>query len=354
MKPYDRGIDYSGFRPDPHDVARNGARFVIRYSAGVGNDDADMQWKLCEPAEIADAAAAGLDFVANSESYAERPTEGAAAGRADGAADAAFWRSRGLAQGAAIYVSWDAAPQASRYDAVEAYLRGYGEALAGRYRVGLYGGDPALREMLRRGVIDFGWRSMSDSFSGDGEFYQPGSAWREVAAQVARVSPAALWQNGNRWYGSQADEDVVLRTPVGSHREAGGAVAGPVQPVHPVPRPPAPPRPSGTGVYLVRRGDTLSAIAAAHGISLAELERLNPRAGHPPGHFDLILPGDRIVVPGAAARPGTHVVQPGETLSSIAADWGVSLAALERANPRAGHPPGDFDVIWPGDVIRHP
>lgn len=49
-----------------------------------------------------------------------------------------------------------------------------------------------------------------------------------------------------------------------------------------------------------------------------------------------------------------HVVRPGDTMTSIAAGWHVSLAELEKANPHAGHPPGDFDVIWPGDVIRHP
>jgi LysM repeat protein len=97
----------------------------------------------------------------------------------------------------------------------------------------------------------------------------------------------------------------------------------------------------------------MSSIAAAHGVTLARLEALNPHAGHPPGRFDLIRPGDRILVP-APSRTATHVVQPGETLSSIAADWNVSLAALERANPRAGHPPGNFDAIRPGDVIRHP
>lgn len=353
MEAFARGIDYSALRPDPHDVAANGARFVIRYSAGAESGTARMQWKLCGSGEIAAAVAAGLDFVANSESYGERPTEGAASGRADGAADREFWQSRGLAEGAAIYVSWDADPQPAQYDAVAAYLSAYGEALGGAYRVGLYGGDHAIAEMRRRGVIAFGWRSMSDAFSADGSYYQPGARWQEVAAEVAAVSSANLWQDGNRWYGSQADEDVVLRPPIGSHLEAAGMPVA--APIHPGGAPAGPPlhRLSGTAVYIVRPGDTLSGIAAAHGVTLARLEALNPHAGHPPGRFDLILPGDRILVPGTS-RTETHVVQPGETMSSIAADWNISLAALERANPSAGHPPGNFDLIRPGDVIRHP
>ena len=52
-------------------------------------------------------------------------------------------------------------------------------------------------------------------------------------------------------------------------------------------------------------------------------------------------------------RP-VHIVVNGDTLFSIAQAWGVSLQALEAANPGAGHPPGNFDDIRPGDRIVHP
>src|SRR6266536_803380 len=111
MKPlavYDRGIDYSGLRPNPFsDPAKSGAKFVIRYSAGAGNNRRDTQWKLCGKDELRHLVAAGYDVIANSEWSASRVTEGAAAGTADGAADLAFWKARGLAKGASIYVSWD-------------------------------------------------------------------------------------------------------------------------------------------------------------------------------------------------------------------------------------------------------
>lgn len=54
-----------------------------------------------------------------------------------------------------------------------------------------------------------------------------------------------------------------------------------------------------------------------------------------------------------AAKPVHHVVR-GDSMSSIAADWHVSLPALEAANPQAGHPARNYSVIWPGDVIHHP
>ncbi len=52
-----------------------------------------------------------------------------------------------------------------------------------------------------------------------------------------------------------------------------------------------------TDEYEVRRGDTMPSIAAAHGMSLAALEGLNPHAGHAAGNFNVIQPGDKIVHP---------------------------------------------------------
>jgi LysM repeat protein len=52
----------------------------------------------------------------------------------------------------------------------------------------------------------------------------------------------------------------------------------------------------------------------------------------------------------AALALATILVQPGDTLSQIAASHGVSLAALEGANPQIS----DFDVIYPGDSVHLP
>jgi LysM repeat protein len=45
----------------------------------------------------------------------------------------------------------------------------------------------------------------------------------------------------------------------------------------------------------------MSGIASKFGLTLAQLENLNPQAGHPAGNFDLILPGDVLKVGGATA-----------------------------------------------------
>lgn len=93
----------------------------------------------------------------------------------------------------------------------------------------------------------------------------------------------------------------------------------------------------------VVRGDTFSAIAAHHGVSVQALEAANPQIAN----TSLIFPGDRIAIP---AEAGVHVVERGDTLGGIARDAGVSLNLLRAANPQVL----DIDRIFPGDRIALP
>jgi len=118
----------------------------------------------------------------------------------------------------------------------------------------------------------------------------------------------------------------------------------------------------GTGTYTVVSGDTLSGIAVNTGVSLAALEAANPQISDP----SLIYVGEVINLPSGAVIPvtgGTTVVTPvpvtgsysytvvsGDTLSGIAASHGVTLSALEAANPQITNP----SFIYPGNVITIP
>src|SRR5690348_7162133 len=122
-----RGIDFA-FMPDPNGyagIARAGARFVCRYSAGVGGADNP---KCAQPGEVADAVHHGVDFIANFELAEDTPTEGAASGRRHGAADRDFWHARGLAPGAGVIVSWEPGDDQSRFGAVADFLTEYRSA----------------------------------------------------------------------------------------------------------------------------------------------------------------------------------------------------------------------------------
>jgi spore coat assembly protein SafA len=58
---------------------------------------------------------------------------------------------------------------------------------------------------------------------------------------------------------------------------------------------------SGTGSYTVRSGDCLWDIAKAHGVSLSALEAANPQIANP----DLIYPGQRITIPSGSGPSGS-------------------------------------------------
>ncbi len=105
-------------------------------------------------------------------------------------------------------------------------------------------------------------------------------------------------------------------------------------------RPEAAPRPrtvASTGeTYTVRSGDTLGTIADAHGIGLTTLRRLNGLGSR----ATRIHPGQKLVVREAAesvavadtSEPTAYRIRRGDTLTTIARRFGVSVEELRRWN----------------------
>ena len=90
-------------------------------------------------------------------------------------------------------------------------------------------------------------------------------------------------------------------------------------------------------------------ISAATGLALTALTPAVQAIAHRPAqtahHQAAAAPIDLQLT---AYRPVT--VQPGETLSMIAARLGVTVASLEAANPQITNP----DMIYPGQVLHEP
>lgn len=94
---------------------------------------------------------------------------------------------------------------------------------------------------------------------------------------------------------------------------------------------------SSASTYVIRPGDTLSAIAGRLGVALGDLVDANGIEDP-----DRVFAGQTLTVPGsdrggsASARdPATgrvHVVAPGETLTAIAARFATTIAAIVDAN----------------------
>ena len=123
-----------------------------------------------------------------------------------------------------------------------------------------------------------------------------------------------------------------------------------------------PPRPSG---YTVQPGDTLAKIAARFSTSAGALAEANGIT-----NIDRIEVGQQLVIPPGAApvaavvpasapreepqtvqlsSGGEHVVQPGETLGTLARRWNTSVSAIAEANGITNP-----NVIRVGQVLRIP
>lgn len=130
--------------------------------------------------------------------------------------------------------------------------------------------------------------------------------------------------------------------------------------------------------YTVRWGDTLFSIATMYGTTVDEIKTANGLTS------DFIVVGQELIIPGGVVTvpepappteggPTVHIVQPGETLFSIAQQYGTTVNAIAQANqitnpwfiyvgqeliipsgggdmgPPAG--PGTTYVVQPGDTL---
>jgi len=110
-----------------------------------------------------------------------------------------------------------------------------------------------------------------------------------------------------------------------------------------VPKPVAPPKPAGhwTGdggsAVTVAAGQTLDTIAHKHGVPASAIMQVNHLASPAvhPGQL-LVIPHyvstAAVHAPAPVAQAEVHVVQPGETMMSIAHKHGLTLTALAHAN----------------------
>jgi LysM repeat protein len=97
--------------------------------------------------------------------------------------------------------------------------------------------------------------------------------------------------------------------------------------------------------YTVVAGDSLSAIAQRSGVSLAALEAANPQITDP----NLIYVGNTVNIPPPGTAANTYLINPGDTLSAIAQRYGTTVDALAQANGIA-----DPNVIYIGGQLVVP
>ncbi|MFC0434582.1 GH25 family lysozyme [Kutzneria buriramensis] len=152
----------------------------------------------------------------------------------------------------------------------------------------------------------------------------------------------AIHQHSNRGsvpgFGGLVDRDATV-DGVDLSAVLIGGVSAPTQPT-----PPSAPS-DGWVAYTVVAGDTLSAIAERTGTTWQELASRN-NIPNP----NLIRVGQVIQVPGNGNSGGQmYRIQPGDTLSQLAANWGTTVDAIASLN---GIP--NPNLIFAGEWIRRP
>jgi LysM repeat protein len=109
--------------------------------------------------------------------------------------------------------------------------------------------------------------------------------------------------------------------------------AAPPLAAHAVQAQPLPAQAPTTTTYVVQPGDTLTRIAARYGITVSQLAAANGL-----GRNAWVYAGQSLTIPGTPLDPvpapsgSEHVVQAGETLMSIAVRYGVSVSELSALN----------------------
>lgn len=158
--------------------------------------------------------------------------------------------------------------------------------------------------------------------AGDGRYtVRPGDTLSAIAARFGTTAQALAEANGIR------NPDLIH---AGTTLRVPGGDAGPAP----------------AGRYTIRPGDTLSEIAARMGTTVQALAQANGIRNP-----DLIHAGATLSVPGGqAAERASYTIQPGDTLSGLAARFSTSVGALMAANPSIR----DSSLIYAGDSLRVP
>ena len=105
-------------------------------------------------------------------------------------------------------------------------------------------------------------------------------------------------------------------------------------------------------IHIVKKGDTLYALAKKYGITLEELIAMNSQLANP-NELDV---GMKIKVPSTPVPSSgheivhKHVVKEGDTLWKLSKAWGIPLQTLIDANPQLKNP----NVLVIGQVVNIP
>lgn len=293
-----QGVDYSWARPGGKTLKDAGKHFAVRYIPYPGHGG-----KGLGAAERDDLLNNGVSIAMVFESYVGRPKEGFGAGAADAAESDRQLKALGFPANTPVYFAVDFDAAESQQGVIDDYLRGCASVI-GADRVGVYAGYWVIKRCKENNTAKWLWQTY---------------AW-----SGGNVHPDIhLYQYKNGQDLNGAVDYCEARQENYGQWQAGGVAPQPT----PVPVQPA------SGTYTVKPGDTLSAIASRYGTSYQELARINNIADP-----NKIYPGQVLRVSAATPAPApvtggqVYIVKSGDTLSAIGSRYGVSYQAIAQAN----------------------
>ncbi len=173
---------------------------------------------------------------------------------------------------------------------------------------------------------------------------QPGDTVHDIAAthdtSVAALVSVNSLSDGGRWImpGQRLQLSAQAKSSSSASENAAGSSSAVTK------------RTDDISTVTVRPGDTLTGTAARYKVSVASVSSTNSIT-----NTRLIYPGQRLVIDAEGtpasktSNPNTVTARSGDTLSGIAAKYGVSLAALQSANPNV-----EPRQLWVGATVRLP
>lgn len=198
---------------------------------------------------------------------------------------------------------------------------------------------------VKDGQLDFTWWQdaaapvMEDEVileSGGGYYQSTPAPARVPQASIPKEEPKAPAPTPQQESQAIAQQQPAVQPPPATSKKQSRPAAG------------------TPGVHIVQPGDTLSALARRYNTSVKALVAANSMAdANTPLRVNqqLKLPGTTAQPAAKPATPGTHTINPGDTIYRISRQYGVSPTALMQAN---GLTPETANTIRVGATLRIP
>jgi GH25 family lysozyme M1 (1,4-beta-N-acetylmuramidase)/LysM repeat protein len=154
----------------------------------------------------------------------------------------------------------------------------------------------------------------------------------------------AIWQFTSNYVAGGLDGNIDL-TGITDNGYKTNPVPKPTPKPQPVPTPQPTPAPSPVQTYTVKRGDTLSGIAARYGTTWQSLARVNGL-----NNPNLIYQGQvlKLTASNSGAQARTYTVRSGDNLSTIAYKLNTTVSSLANNNGIT-----NINLIYSGQVLRY-